>query len=98
MHFKFWSKLTPEAAAAGFTVHTPDGSVTHCCATGLLVTTLAVSVARTGALLRNYSTPMAVFAALPAVRHNLRKITPGNLCFVNTGGTRQTHKVMHPAS
>lgn len=29
---------------------------------------LALSVARTGALLRNYSAPMAVFRALPEVR------------------------------
>jgi hypothetical protein len=33
--------------------------------TGLLAITLAVSVSRTGALLRNYSAPMAVFRALP---------------------------------
>ncbi len=32
---------------------------------GLLVATLVVSVSRTGALLRNYSAPMAVFGSLP---------------------------------
>ena len=35
---------------------------------GLLAVMLAVSLSRTGALLRSYSAPMAVFRALPEAR------------------------------
>lgn len=56
----------PFVACAGLLAHMDD-CLLHSC-TGLLAVMLVVSLSRTGALLRNYSAPMAVFRALPEAR------------------------------